>query len=247
MLQVHRLAVLRDNYCFLLEDPDQGRAVVVDPPVVEPVVERLHSLQLTLKAIWITHHHHDHTGGIDGLMKQYGPLPVFASRHDQGRIPHQSEQLEEGDELDFAGEKARVLFVPGHSSGHIAFYFPSSHNVFSGDVVFGASCGKIFEGTPAQMYESVQKIANLPEATRIWCGHEYTLGNLRFASQVEPDNDDLSQRLATVSTPTVPLNVGSERRTNPFMRLDSSAVQSFTGKQEPVEVFARLRQLKDQG
>ena len=243
-LKVHRVAVLSDNYCYILEDQTTRQAVLVDPPVVEPLVEVLERHGLRPVAIWITHHHHDHTGGVSELRRRYD-LPVYASARDRGRVPDQTHDLKAGDQLEFAGQPVDIFEVPGHSSGHIAYYTPG--HVFSGDVVFGASCGRIFEGTPAEMYASVQKIASLPEDTNIWCGHEYTLGNLKFAAGVDPTNQALQERLASASVPTVPLQVGLEKATNPFMRCHQPAIQQYAGKTDPIEVFAEVRRRKDAG
>lgn len=244
-LRVHRLAVLRDNYSFVLEDTRSRSAVLIDPPEVEPFVDLLDEHQLKPHQIWLTHHHTDHTAGVEGLRQRYGELPVLASWLDRGRVPCQTRELKEGDVLEFAGEEAHVLFCPGHSKGHIAYHFPKSGHVFSGDVVFGASCGKVFEGTFEEMYESVQKIANLPPETLIWCGHEYTLGNLKFAAHVDPDNQALKERLKNEKVPTVPLKLAVERQTSPFMRCGEPHYQQLTGQTDPAQVFAELRRRKD--
>lgn len=245
MISVHRVPVLSDNYSFVVEH--DGQAVVIDPPEVDPIADLLEEKGLKLVALWITHRHSDHTAGIGGLLERFGKVPVKASAEDRGHVPHQTEEVREGETFEFFDEQVEVLSVPGHVDGHIAYYLPKSGHVFSGDVVFGASCGKVFGGNFDQMFRSVSKIAALPDRTQIWCGHEYTLGNLKFAERVDPDNQRIKERLATESVPTVPLNVGVEKATNPFMRCDTEPVRRFTGKTEPAEVFAELRKLKDRG
>lgn len=244
-VQVHRISVLSDNYSFLIEDTQEKTAVVVDPAESSPVVEALEGAGLRPAAIWITHRHADHTGGIEGLLDRYGKLPVYGSHEDSGQIPHQTSYVRDGDTVEFAGESAEVLSVPGHADGHIAYHLPKSGHVFSGDVVFGASCGKVFSGDFGQMYRSVSRIAGLPDGTRIWCGHEYTMGNLKFAAHVDPENPEIKRRLDSERPPTVPLDLTLEKMTSPFMRCSHPVVQQFTGKTDPVEVFAELRRRKD--
>ncbi len=244
-VKVHAVQTLRDNYSYLLEDIQAHLAAVIDPAEAEPIIKSLETLNLKPVEIWVTHHHRDHTGGIAGLFTRYGKIPVYASRIDEGRIPHQNYFLEDNDTVEFAGERAVVISAPGHSKGHIVYYLPESGHAFVGDVIFGASCGKVFEGTYEQMYTSVSKIAALPPDTKLWCGHEYTLNNLSFALQVDPDNHELKKRIETESPPTVPLLLERELRTNPFMRCTDPAVQAFTGKSDPLQVFTELRRRKD--
>lgn len=242
---VHRIPVLSDNYSFIIEDAQDKTAVVVDPAEAGPVAQALKEAGLKPLEIWITHHHADHTDGISGLVNEFGRLPVYASKKDEGRIPHQTHWLEEGDTVEFADEKAHILFCPGHASGHIVYHMPTSGHVFAGDVVFGASCGKVFDGTFEEMYESVSKIAGMPDGTKVWCGHEYTMGNLKFAAHVDPDNPEIKKRLETEKPPTIPLDLTLEKMTSPFMRCSHPTIQQFTGKTEPAEVFAELRRRKD--
>jgi hydroxyacylglutathione hydrolase len=244
-IRVHTLPILEDNYCFLVEETQARSCLIVDPGESARVVAGIRERGVTPAAIWITHHHADHIDGIAGLLQEFGPLPVVGPGADRHRIAALTEFVSPGDTLTWGEDTVQVLAVPGHTHNHIAYYFPSGH-VFSGDLLFGYSCGKAFEGTLEQMYESVSKLLQLPDETLIYCGHEYTLNNSRFAAAVEPENADLKQRIATeTKPPTVPLKLAQEKRTNPFLRVDQESVQRFTGKTAPAEVFAELRRRKD--
>ena len=252
-LTVNLIPVLRDNYIFLLVDNQERKAVVVDPAQAQPVIEQVESLGVTLTAIWNTHHCWDHVGGNQALKERYPLLKIYASQADgeRKRIPGQTEHLKHGDTFSFAGEEIRVLFVPGHTLGHIAYWLPQSGHLFAGDTLFGAGCGRLHEGTPAQMQASLNQLRSLPDETLVWCAHEYTLSNLRFALTVDPNNPDLKERLQVAEVlraqgkPTVPLHLAEEKRTNPFLRYDQPALQKSTGEFDPVNVFAKVRSLKD--
>jgi hydroxyacylglutathione hydrolase len=251
-MRILQLPALRDNYIYLLYDPETATAAVVDPAVAEPVLDKLAELGAELVAIFNTHHHHDHVGGNRQLLERYPRAAVYGSQADRGRIPGQTVELRVGETVEFAGRQATVLFVPGHTRGHVAYYFPESGDLFCGDTLFAGGCGRLFEGTPEQMVGSLDQLRQLPEATRVWCAHEYTLNNLRFALTVDGDNPDLQARYQQVAalrqagSPTVPSTIGEERRTNPFLRWDQPALQAATGVLDPVQVFARLRGMKDQ-
>ncbi|MBC7883519.1 MAG: hydroxyacylglutathione hydrolase [Anaerolineae bacterium] len=248
-MQVHRLPALSDNYIFLLEEGKQ--AAVVDPADATPVLEALKRLHLELVAIFNTHHHADHVGGNRGLLEAFPNAAVYASRADQGRIPGQTIALKAGDRFTFAHQPVEVLFIPGHTSGHIAYYFPQSGNLFCGDTLFAGGCGRLFEGTPAQMVDSLQQLKNLPAETQVWCAHEYTLNNLRFAVTVEPENRALQERYTAVQASrqsgeaTVPTTIGVEIATNPLLRWDSPSLRTLAKSQDAVKVFAYVRGLKD--
>jgi hydroxyacylglutathione hydrolase len=252
-MKIYRIPVLTDNYVFLLFDPQTHTAAVVDPAVADAVVAQLRQLHARLLAIFNTHHHGDHVGGNRDLLAQFPDAVVYGGAVDaaQHRIPGLQVALQAGDSVTFAGETAQILFVPGHTSGHIAFYFADSGHLFCGDTLFAGGCGRLFEGTPAQMIQSLSQLRDLPDSTRVWCAHEYTLKNLEFAITVDPDNRDLHERLSRVRVarqqgePTVPSHIGSEKRTNPFLRWDHPALQTAAQSQDPVRVFARIRGKKD--
>ena len=256
-MQVYRLPALSDNYIFLLHDPQQNIAAVVDPAEAEPVLRQLEAIGAELVAIFNTHHHGDHVGGNQELMARFPRLCVYGGAEDRGRIPGQQVFLQEGDRVSFAGREAQVLFVPGHTRAHIAYYFPpisasETGELFCGDTLFAGGCGRLFEGTPSQMVSSLSKIRALPDNTRVWCAHEYTLNNLKFALTIDADNPDLQARYTDVqaarsrSEATVPSMLGIEKLTNPFVRWDNPNLQSAVKSQEPVQTFARLRGMKDQ-
>ncbi|MBD2652834.1 hydroxyacylglutathione hydrolase [Synechocystis sp. FACHB-383] len=255
-MDIHRLSVLADNYIFLLHDRQKHQAAVVDPAVAKPVLEYLQKLEADLVAIYNTHHHWDHVGANRELLAQYPNLEIYGGAEDEGRIPGQTIFLQDGDRLKFAGREATVYFVPGHTRAHIAYYFApgtgeTTGDLFCGDTIFAGGCGRLFEGTPAQMVQSIGKLRQLPDQTRLWCAHEYTLGNLKFALTVDPDNGDLQERFQTVQgdrqrgQATVPSWLGTEKRTNPFLRWDNPAIQAQVGLTEPARVFGKLRGMKD--
>ena len=256
-MKIERIPVLSDNYIFLLYELENRTAAVVDPAVAESVLKRLEELGLNLIAIFNTHHHWDHVGGNRQLMKHFPNLVVYGGKEDQGRIPGQQVFLQEEDQVEFAGKIGQVFFVPGHTRAHIAYYFPPSEgeatgNLFCGDTLFAGGCGRLFEGTPRQMVDSLGKLRNLPDNTLVWCAHEYTLNNLKFALTVDRDNSDLQNRYESVKCDraigkaTVPSMLGIEKKTNPFLRWDSPSLQAITKMQEPARVFGRLRGMKDQ-
>jgi hydroxyacylglutathione hydrolase len=255
-MQIYRLAALSDNYIFLLHNPQDNTAAVVDPAEVVPVLQKLQELDAQLVAIFNTHHHSDHVGANSKLLKQFPNAVVYGGEGDRGRIPGQKVFLKEGDRVSFAERTAEVFFVPGHTRAHIAYYFTPVEpdtigDLFCGDTLFAGGCGRLFEGTSTQMTESLHKFRQLPDETRIWCAHEYTLNNLKFALTVDPNNPDLHQRFEDVSAQrdrkeaTVPSWIGLEKRTNPFLRWDDPALMSATQTQDPVQSFARIRGMKD--
>ncbi len=255
-MQVYRLEALSDNYIFLLHDPEQNIAAVVDPAEAQPVLKQLQKLKAELVAIFNTHHHSDHVGGNRQLMQHFGQVKVYGGEEDRGRIPGQQVFLKEGDRVEFAARSASVLFVPGHTRAHIAYYFhpndgDETGDLFCGDTLFAGGCGRLFEGSPAQMVESLSKLQNLPDNTRVWGAHEYTLKNLQFALTVDNSNTDLQSRFASVKAArsqgqaTVPSMLGMEKRTNPFLRWNQPTLQSAVQSYEPVQTFARLRGMKD--
>jgi hydroxyacylglutathione hydrolase len=256
-MEVIRIAVLSDNYIFLMIDRERKIAAVVDPAEAAPVLAELARHQVELVAIFNTHHHGDHVGGNKELIAAFPNLCVYGGAEDRGRIPGQQVYLVDGDRVQFGDFTGEVLFIPGHTRAHIAYYFSPVENdvpgeLFCGDTIFAGGCGRLFEGTPAQMVGSMTKLRQLPDNTRIWCAHEYTLGNLKFAVTIDPDNHELEQRLVDVTAardhliPTVPTLMGIEKRTNPFLRWDVAALQASVASHDGVETFARIRGRKDQ-
>ncbi len=256
-MEILRLPVFSDNYMFVLHDRQRRIAAVVDPALAAPVLDCLQHLEATLVAIWITHHHWDHVGGNLDLLERFPQAIIYGGAVDRGRIPGQQVFLQGGDRVCFGDRGAEVLFVPGHTRGHIAYYFPPVQpgqlgELFCGDTIFGGGCGRLKEGTPAQMVDSLTQLRDLPDNTRVWCAHEYTLGNLKFALTVDQHNPELQQRWQAVeqmrdrSESTIPTLLGVEKRTNPFLRWDVPALQQQVQAQTSVQTFARLRGMKDQ-
>jgi hydroxyacylglutathione hydrolase len=226
-LQVSLIPVLNDNYVFVIARGQQ--AAVVDPAVADPVIAALDERGLELKAILHTHHHSDHIGGTPGLLQRWPQARVIASAADRGRIPLQTQGVQGGDRFPLLGDEVMVLDVPGHTRAHIAFMLPNSGHLFCGDTLFAGGCGRLFEGTAEQMYGSLQSLAALPPETKVWCAHEYTESNLRWANQQLPSDQTIAARLADVmelrhqGLPTIPSTVGLERTTNLFVRASTAS------------------------
>jgi len=255
-MEIYRLPVRKDNYIFVLHSPSDRTAAVVDPANAPPVLDKVKELGATLTAIFNTHHHNDHVGGNRELLAQFPNAQVYGGAKDDGRIPGQQHYLNDGDQVTFANRKAQVFFVPGHTRGHIAYYFApvtdsEPGELFCGDTLFAGGCGRLFEGTPADMQPSLAKLRALPDNTRVWCAHEYTLSNLKFAVSVDGENEVLRSRLTQVTQqrqqnqPTVPSLLAVEKATNPFLRWDSAALKTIVKSQNPVTVFGHIRELKD--
>ena len=254
MLNVLTVPAFSDNYLWIIHDGDH--AAVVDPGDAAPILDALKQHKLSLVAILLTHHHSDHVGGVPKLLQHY-KVPVFAPRNDP--IANVTQPLDEGDivtipELDL---KLSVLEVPGHTLGHIAYVAAEQGWLFCGDTLFAGGCGRLFEGTPKQMLSSLDKLAALPNETKVYCAHEYTISNLRFALAAEPDNAALMERFRLEQAkreqdiPTVPSNIGLEKSTNPFMRAREPAIakqliaEGLATINDPVAVFAALREWKN--
>lgn len=257
-MDVVPIPLLSDNYGYLLIGPDGTRAAIVDCSDAGPVLAEAARRRLTLEAVLSTHHHYDHVGGNEEMARAIPGIRVLGSREDRNRVPAITEALADGEEFDIAGLRGRAIFIPAHTSGHLAYFFPGEPpTVFSGDTLFAAGCGRLFEGSPAQMMASLGKLAALPDATQVFCGHEYTEKNLAFAQQLEPANADVTAKLARVhrlrteGLPTVPTSIHEEKRTNPFLRWDSAELRASLRSRFPdlpmddVSVFAKTRELKD--
>ncbi len=243
---IEQLAVLRDNYIYLLHEPKTGETAVVDPAVAGPVLERLRERGWRLTHILNTHHHNDHTGGNLELKAVTGARVVGAA-NDAARIPGIDVQVGEGDAVSLGKASARVFDTPGHTIGHIAYWFEADSALFCGDTLFSLGCGRLFEGSADQMWASLSKLRALPGGTKVYCAHEYTASNARFALAIEPGNARLKARAAALRVPTVPSLLDDERAANPFLRADQPGVAAALGMAgaEPAAVFAELRRRKD--
>src|SRR5579885_402652 len=252
--RIYPVKALKDNYIWVIVNTLQMSAMIVDPGEAAPVINFITSNNLSLIAILATHHHWDHINGIGELI-QYFDVPVYAPTIE--KIPHMTALAAPESELCIPGIplNIQVLGIPGHTKGHVAYYAPGM--LFCGDTLFAAGCGRIFEGTPEQMFASLQKLAALPDDTNIYCGHEYTFDNLRFAEIVEPGNPKIHERKTRVSElrnkslPSLPSTLLEEKETNPFLRCDSpeliANVEKFAYQylRDPVSVFTWLRKWKD--
>jgi hydroxyacylglutathione hydrolase len=249
---------LSDNYAYLVVDPGSGDAAVVDCAEARPVLAEVDRSGVRLTAILATHHHFDHVGGNEDLLAAKPGLHVYGSAGDAPRIPGITHRVRDGDPVDVGSERGRVIMIPAHTSGHIAYHFPSARTVFTGDTLFAGGCGRLFEGDAAQMMASLARLAALPDDTQVYCGHEYTEKNLRFARELEPGNRLLAEKLARVQALrregryTVPSTIGEERATNPFLRIDSPELAAAVRRRvpglaadDPVALFAAVRSLKD--
>ena len=233
-LEVERIPTLSDNYTYLVICDETGEAAIVDAPEAEPVVQRVDQRGVRVTQILSTHHHWDHSAANPELSKHWG-VPVLGHASDSDRLPGLTDGLEEGDTISVGNQQARVLFIPAHTSNHIAYAFDAADAVFCGDTMFAAGCGRLFEGTPAMMYKAlVEVLGALPDSTRVYCGHEYTEANLMFAAHTEPENAAIRAKLRQVqeararkapdwheATPqemTIPTTIGEEREINPFLR-----------------------------
>ncbi len=251
-LEVLQFLCLSDNYGYLVHDPDSGLTVAIDTPEVAPIQRALDEKNWQLNFVFNTHHHDDHAGGNLALKTQTG-CQITGPRADAERIPGIDREVGEGDTVSLGEWQFAVHDTPGHTRGHIVYHCPQAGIAFVGDTLFALGCGRIFEGTPEQMWTSLQKISCWPDETLIYCAHEYTQANARFALSVEPDNADLVARGVEIEAArkrgiaTVPTTLALEKKTNPFLRPHSPALRQtidLTGGSD-VEVFARTRQLKD--
>ena len=250
--QLRMFLCLQDNFGVLVHDPSTGATAAIDAPEAAPVEAALQGNGWKLTDILVTHHHGDHTGGIAALKQQYG-CRVVAPRGEAGKIPAVDETVGEGDLVKVGSLTARVLETPGHTLGHIAYWFEADKLAFVGDTLFSIGCGRVNEGNPEMMWRSLAKLRDLPDDTRIFCGHEYTQANIRFAQTIEPNNQALAARAATVDKlradkkPTIPSTMGEERAANCFLRADIPEVAAAVGMsgKPPAEVFAEIRARKN--
>jgi hydroxyacylglutathione hydrolase len=251
-LEIALVACLRDNYAYLVRDAQDGVCAVVDPSEAGPVRALLEAKGWRLTHIMNTHHHPDHTGGNAALKQEYG-AQVIGPEKDRARIPALDKGVYEGAALALGSHAARVLEIPAHTRAHIAFAFEDDDAVFTGDTLFAMGCGRLFEGTPEMMWQSLAKLMRLDDSMRVYCGHEYTLNNGRFALTLEPGNADLQvrmhdvEKLRAADAPTIPSTMGLEKRTNPFLRPHSPEIRRTLNMSNAsdVEVFAEMRARKD--
>jgi hydroxyacylglutathione hydrolase len=251
-LSIHMFPCLADNYGYLLHDLGSGATAAVDTPDAGEILAQLDAKRWRLTHILNTHHHADHAGGNLALKQKTG-CTIVGPRADAARIPGIDVAVGEGDVVELGAHRATVFDTPGHTRGHIVYYFADAHAAFVGDTLFAMGCGRLFEGTPVQMWSSLGKILSWPDDTRIYCAHEYTQSNARFALTVEPQNPALRARadavakLRAAGKPTVPSTLGEEKATNPFLRAASKDLRATIGlpAAPDVDVFAKTRALKD--
>ena len=250
--QTRLFLCLKDNFGVLLHDPESGATAAIDAPEAAPVEAALEATGWRLTDILVTHHHHDHTGGIEELKANHR-CRVVAPDAEADRIPEVDETVRENDVVRFGELEARVIETPGHTAGHISFFFPADKLAFVGDTLFSAGCGRIIEGTPEMMWNSLLKIRNLPADTQVFCGHEYTAANVHFALTIEPKNLALRTRAEEVvrlieqKKPTIPTTIQQEKSYNPFLRADLHSVAGAIDMEgvPPAQVFAAIRARKD--
>jgi hydroxyacylglutathione hydrolase len=252
-LNVELIPAFQDNYIYLLREPDSDAVGIVDAGDAAPAIAELDRQGLTLTHIFNTHHHPDHVGGNDALKARFPNAALVGPRSEVERIPGMDVTVADGDKIEFGTLSFKVIAVPGHTRGHIALFSEKGQAVFSGDTLFAMGCGRMFEGNAEQMWNSLGRLKWLPSNTRVYCGHEYTLTNARFALTVDPDNRmliaraDEVERLRAEGKPTIPSTIGLENETNPFLRADEPAIAKAIGMggADPVEVFAEIRLRKD--
>jgi len=254
MLNIIQLPALTDNYIYLLHDSISGETAAVDPAVPEPVIEALQQNSWQLNYIFNTHHHGDHVGA-NLQLKQQTTCKIVGAANDRNRIPGIDIAVSKGDTVSLGHHSFQIISTPGHTTGHIVYYCADSEVLFCGDTLFSLGCGRLFEGSAEQMWQSLQKLKALPGNTRVYCAHEYTQANGRFALTVEPDNTDLRERITEVAElrhqnqATIPSTIGLELATNPFLREHSTNLRRTIGasdQESPAQVFAKVRSLKDQ-
>ena len=252
MLEIIQLPVLNDNYIYLIHEPVSGETAAVDPAVAGPVLETLAKKGWQLSYIFNTHHHGDHVGGNMELKQKTG-CKIAGALADRHRIPGIDVALADGEQVMLGQVVFEIMATPGHTSGHIVYYAPEEQVLFCGDTLFVMGCGRLFEGSAAQMWQSLQALRALPPETRLYCAHEYTLTNGRFALSLEPNNPALQQRMLKVqqlraeNRPTVPSTIAQEQATNPFFRADDPAFKAALNcpDQPALAVFTEVRKRKD--
>lgn len=252
LLDIRQFPCLNDNYGYIIRDPESGAVATIDTPDPEAINAQLKDAGWRLTHILNTHHHWDHAGGNLALKEQW-ECEIIGPKAEADRIPGIDRAVGEGDLVKLGASHARVLDTPGHTSGHIVYHFTEDGAAFVGDTIFAMGCGRLFEGTPSQMWASLSKIAALPPETKLYCAHEYTQANAAFALTVDPDNEALQARakvvdaLRAAGTPTVPTTLAEELATNPFLRAESPSLKSTLGMEDAdtIAVFTETRARKD--
>ncbi|WP_424361107.1 hydroxyacylglutathione hydrolase [Methylocystis parvus] len=252
-IEVAQFICLTDNFGLLVHDRETGATASVDAPDGKAIADETERRGWKLTHLLITHHHLDHVEGWEILKQRFPQLKIFGSAADAHRLPPLDQAVSDGDEVRLGASRARVIATPGHTSGHIVYWFPDDEAVFVGDTLFSLGCGRVFEGTMDEMRLSLEKIANLPRETRVYCGHEYTQSNGRFAITVDPENPVLRDRLASVAELraagkfTLPTTIALENATNPFLRVEDPKVKHAMGMDDanPFAVFAAMRERKN--
>lgn len=253
-LEIELVPCLSDNYAVLAHDPGTGATFLVDAPEAEPIRAALVRRGWRLDTILVTHHHHDHVGGLAALKAESGAA-VVGPAAEAHRIDGLDRTVSDGDRIALGAHEAEVIATPGHTSGHVSYHLPTARLAFTGDTLFALGCGRLFEGTAADMWGSLSRLAALPAETRVYCGHEYTASNARFAVTVDAGNPALAARKAEIDRlraeglPTLPTTIGLERETNPFLRAGRPELADAVGLPgaPAVEVFAEIRRRKDRG
>jgi hydroxyacylglutathione hydrolase len=252
-IEITQIPYLNDNYAYLLHEASSAITAVIDPGEAWPVIKAAKERGWTITHVLATHHHGDHVGGLEELAAEFPGLEIFAGKGDAERIPGVTRVLMDNEEFAIGKAKAKALAIPGHTIGHLVYYFPEANALFSGDALFLLGCGRLFEGNAAEMWQGLESLRTLPGQTLIYCAHEYTAANARFALAIDPSNSHLATRVEAITTlraagkPTVPEMLGVELKTNPFLRPDAPELQKALGLvgHEPAEVFAEIRHRKD--
>jgi hydroxyacylglutathione hydrolase len=253
-LEIHQFPCLSDNYGVLIRDADQGVVAAIDAPDARTVADALAAKGWRLTHILTTHHHGDHTAG-NAALKAETKCTIIGPRAEAAKVPGIDKQVGQGDSFAFGGHEVRVLDTPGHTAGHISYWIPSANVAFVGDTLFAIGCGRVIEGNAQMMWASLQKLMALPKDTTVYCGHEYTQANARFALTIEPENAALQKRakevdqLRAAGKPTLPTNIGLELDTNPFLRPSEPAIQKRLGMEgKPLwQIFGEIRERKNRG
>ena len=251
-IQIEQFMCREDNFGILLRDPETGEVALIDAPQEAPILDAVKRTGWTPKLILTTHHHADHVEANLALKERFG-LTIIGPEGEKDRIPGIDRTVSGGDTIRFGSETIEVIDTPGHTAGHVTYYFPKSGVVFAADTLFALGCGRLLECKPPVMYESLKKLAALPAETQVYCGHEYTLANARFALTVDPTNSALKERAARIEKlradgkATLPTTIGEELSTNPFLRWHDPAIRRHLGMENATdaEVFAEIRKRKD--